>query len=98
MSKFDEIIDEEWEHKDLGLQPSFVRNFNRLVGKLKLVLSENRNLHKFKYLGMKNVKKDGIEFGIYVLGQDNNGIEWKKFYPTSDIHFHYGELKKRLDR
>lgn len=88
----------------MTFEPYFLRNkkfFNTLIWKLKLILSENPNVDKFRFDGVKYLSEgypQRQEVGILVNGIDTMSIEeFYKFYSINDINFLHEQLQRRLD-
>jgi len=81
--------------KEKGYKNKYLKNFNQLKDKLMLLFTDNPNSRNFEFYG---VSKEG-RLGMLVCGTDSKGIfDFRKFFPVSDIEFHYEELNTRLQR
>jgi len=73
-------------------EPTFIKNYNKYVGKIKMICSDNRNRKYWIYDGIRAVvEKDTPKvLGIVIHGYDNNGYkEFEKFITLKDIENYY---------
>lgn len=73
-----------------------IHKYHDYVSKLKTVLSDNKYINKFRFIGQKELNTN--KYGITVLGFDINGIDFSKFYSLSDINYYFGNFVNRLEK
>lgn len=88
----------------MTFDPYFIRDtkyYNRLIWKLRMILSDSPYLDEFKYSSVKYLTErypQKEQIGILVEGLDSMGIKkFQKFFSVKDIHFHFDQLNRRLD-
>ena len=68
-----------------------VPRYSELKAKLMMILSDNKNLATFSYLGTKN----GHKLGILVKGTDNDGVrDFLRFFSINDIEHYFNKSYK----
>ena len=84
----------------MKFEPAFIKKFEEWKQKLKLIMSENPNVNKFRFFGIRTYNDDHekAELGILILGKDHNNVEWSKIYTLDEIDFYFDNLNKRLSR
>jgi len=91
---------EHFKVKKMKFEPAFIKKFEEWKQKLKLIMSENPNVNKFRFFGIRTYNDDHekAELGILILGKDHNNVEWSKIYTLDEIDFYFDNLNKRLSR
>lgn len=83
-------------------EPTKIYRFNVLRKKLRTILSDNDNIDKANFYGVKvfDVKKHKptkYEYGILVAGIDTNGLkEIKRFFSCDEINFLFEQQNRRI--
>jgi len=70
-----------------------IPQYKFLETKLKAILSDNRQLPKFKFYG---IRINGYG-GILVCGTDSLGVRpFQKFYSINDINYYFNKIAKKI--